>query len=44
MEKQKKVSEYGLSQINKGILPSVPKPITVGGGIFTPDDMIEVFP
>ena len=30
MKKQKKVSEYGLNQINKGVLLLVPKPTTVG--------------
>ena len=35
MKKQKKVSEYGLNQINKGVLLSVPKLITVGEGIPT---------
>ena len=44
MKKQKKVSEYGLNQINKGVLLSVTKPITVGEGIPTPNDIIGVFP
>ena len=35
MKKQKKVSEYRLNQINKGVLLSVPKLITVGEGIPT---------
>ena len=43
-EKQKKVSEYGLNQINKGVLLSVPKLITGGEGIPTPDDINGVFP
>ena len=43
-KKQKKVSEYGLNQINKGVLLSVPKLITVGEGIPTPDDITGVFP
>ena len=38
-EKSQKVSEYGLNQINKGILLLVPKPITVGEGIPTPNDI-----
>ena len=38
-KKQKKVSEYGLNQINKRVLPSVPKLIIVGEGIPTPDDI-----
>ena len=44
MKKQKKVSEYGLNQINKGVLLSVPNLITVGEGIPTPDDVTGVFP
>ena len=44
MKKQKKVSEYGLNQINKGVLLSVPKLITVGEGIPTPDDITGVLP
>ena len=44
VKKQKKVSEYGLNQINKGVLLSVPKLITVGEGIPTPNDVIGVFP
>ena len=35
MNKQKKVSEYGLNQLNKGVLLLVPKLITVGEGIPT---------
>ena len=38
-KKQKKVSEYGLNQINKRVLLSVPKLIIVGEGIPTPDDI-----
>ena len=44
MKKQKKVSEYGLNQINKGVLLSVPKLITVGEGIPTPNDITGAFP
>ena len=44
MKKQKKVSEYGLNQVNKGVLLSVPKLVTVGEGILTPDDVTGVFP
>ena len=44
MNKQKKVSEFGLNQINKGVLLSVPKLITVGEEIPTPDDVTGVFP
>ena len=43
-DKRKKVSEYGLNEINKGVLLSVPKFITVGEGISTPNDTIGVFP
>ena len=39
MKKQEKVSEYGLNQINKGVLLSIPKLITVGERIPTPDDV-----
>ena len=35
-EKQEKVSEYGLNEINKRVLLSVPKLITVGEGTPTP--------
>ena len=42
-KKQKKVSAYGLNQINKRVLLSVPKLITVGEGIPTPDDITGVF-
>ena len=42
-KKQKKVSEYGLNQINKRVLLLVPKLITVGEGIPTPDDVTGVF-
>ena len=35
-EKAKKFSEYGLNQINKGVLLSVPKFITLGEEIPTP--------
>ena len=42
-EKQKKASEYGLNQINKGVLLSVPKLITVGKGICTPNDITGIF-
>ena len=41
---RKKVSEYGINQINKGVLLWVPKLITVGEGICTPDDITGVFP
>ena len=44
MKKQKKVSEYGLNQINKGVLLLVPKPTTVGEGIPAPDDGTGGFP
>ena len=44
MQMLKKVSEYGLNQINKGVLLSVPKLITVGEGIPTPNDITGVFP
>ena len=44
MKKQKNVSEYGLNQINKGVLLLVPKLITVGEGIPTPNDVTGVFP
>ena len=43
-EKAEKVSECGLNQINKGVLLLVPKLITVGEGIPTPNDVIGVFP
>ena len=43
-EKAEKVSEYGLNQINKGVLLLIPKPFTVGEGIPTPSDVIGVFP
>ena len=43
-EKAEKVSEYGLNQINKGVLLLVPKLITVREGILTPDDITGVFP
>ena len=42
-KKQKKVSEYGLNQINKWVLLLVPKLITVGERIPTPDDITGVF-
>ena len=38
------VLEYGLNQINKGVLLLVPKLITIGEGIPTPNDVIGVFP
>ena len=44
MKKQKKVSEYGLNQINKGVLLLVPKFTTAGEGIPTPNDITGVFP
>ena len=44
MKKQKKVSEYGLNQMNKGVLLLVPKLITVREGTPTPDDVTGVFP
>ena len=43
-KKQKKVSEYGLNEINKRVLLSVPKLITAGEGTPTPDDITGVFP
>ena len=43
-KKQKKVSEYGLNEINKRVLLLVPKLITVGEGTPTPDDITGVFP
>ena len=42
-KKQKKVSEYGLNEINKRVLLSVPKLITVGEGTPIPDDVTGVF-
>ena len=42
-KKQKKVSEYGLNQINKRVFLSVAKLIIVGEGIPTPDDITGVF-
>ena len=42
-KKQKKVSEYGLNQINKRVLLAVPKLIIVVEGIPTPDDITGVF-
>ena len=41
---EKKASEYGLNQINKGVVLSVPKLISVGEGIPTPNDITGVFP
>ena len=38
-----KVSEYGLNELNKRVLLLVPKLITVGEGIPTPDDVTGVF-
>ena len=43
-EKAEKVSEYGLNQINKGVLLLVPKLITVGEGIPTSGDITGMFP
>ena len=43
-EKAEKVSEYGLNQINEGVLLLVPKIITKGEGIPTHNDIIGVFP
>ena len=43
-EKAEKMSEYGLNQINKGVLLSVPKLIIVGEGIPTPNDITGMFP
>ena len=43
-KKQKKVSEYGLNEINKRVLLLAPKFITVGEGTPTPDDITGVFP
>ena len=42
-EKQKKVSEYGLNQINKRVLLLVPKLIIIWEGTPTPDDVTGVF-
>ena len=42
-KKQEKVSEYGLNQINKRVLLSVPKLIIIWEGTPTPDDIIRVF-
>ena len=42
--KQKKVSEYGLNQINKRVLLLVPKLIIIWEGTPTPDDVTGVFP
>ena len=44
MYEEAEVSEYGLNQINKGVLLLVPKLITVGEGIPTPNDIMGVFP
>ena len=44
MKKQKKVSEYGLNQINKRVLLLEPKLITAGEGIPTHDDITGEFP
>ena len=43
-EKAEKVSEYGLNHTNKMELLLVPKLITVGEGIPTPNDFTGVFP
>ena len=43
-EKAEKVSEYGLNEINKKVLLSVPKLITVGEGTPIPEDVTGVFP
>ena len=43
-EKAEKMSEYGLNQINKGVLLSVPNLITVGEEIPTPNDVTGVLP
>ena len=43
-EKQKKVSEYGLNEINKRVLLLVPKLIIIGEGTPTPEDVTGVFP
>ena len=43
-KKQKKVSKYGLNQINKRVLLLVPELIIVGEGIPTPDDITGAFP
>ena len=42
--KSRKVSEYGLNQINKRVLLSVPKLIIIWKGTPTPDDITGVFP
>ena len=42
MKKTEKVSEYGLNQINKRVLLFVPKLITIGEGIPTPNDIIPM--
>ena len=44
MKKQKKVSKYGLIEINKGVSLLVPKFITVGERITTHNDVTGVFP
>ena len=36
---EKKFSEYGLNQINKGVLLLVPKLTTAGEGIPTPNEI-----
>ena len=41
---RKKVSECGLNEINKRVLLSVPKLITVGDRTPTPDDITGIFP
>ena len=41
---RKKVSEYGLNQINKRVLLLVPKLIIIWEGTPTPDDATRVFP
>ena len=43
-EKTDNVSEQGLNQINKQVLLSVPKLITVEKGTPTRNDIIGVFP
>ena len=41
-KKQKKVSEYGLNQINKRVLLSVPKLIIIWEGTPTPNDITGI--
>ena len=43
-EREEKVSEYRLNQINKRVLLSVPKLIIIWEGTPTPDDITGVLP